>query len=164
MFGPGLRIIRPVSKIYGIKNLPFLFRSCSSYCRHLFLSSTDTLAEILYGSEDGFQAMEAPWIRTAKIFRTWSFVQSFNSMKAQNSIYSTHSNMYSFYGRKQSGLWWRYSIEGCLEYPNMFLFSKVKQGKSEIMGKYFFENRKLMGRTEWLSILFVALVIKLHLV
>ena len=61
MFGPGLRIIRPVSKIYGIKNLPFLFRSCSSYCRHLFLSSTDTLAEILYGSEDGFQAIEAPW-------------------------------------------------------------------------------------------------------
>lgn len=49
LFGPGLRIIRPVSKLHGIKNLPFLFRACSPSCLQVFKHSKDTLSEILYG-------------------------------------------------------------------------------------------------------------------
>ncbi|XP_046336914.1 uncharacterized protein LOC124118719 isoform X1 [Haliotis rufescens] len=51
LFGPGLRIIRPVTNIFGVKNLPFLFRSCSTLCLYVFRHSTDTLAQMLYGGD-----------------------------------------------------------------------------------------------------------------
>lgn len=49
MFGPGLRIIRPVTQLFGIKNLPFMFRACSPQCLKDFRCSKDTLSDILYG-------------------------------------------------------------------------------------------------------------------
>lgn len=49
LFGPGLRIIRPVTQLFGIKNLPFMFRACSPRCLRDFRSSKDTLSDILYG-------------------------------------------------------------------------------------------------------------------
>ncbi|XP_060573580.1 leucine-rich repeat-containing protein 63-like isoform X2 [Ruditapes philippinarum] len=49
LFGPGLRIIRPVTELFGIKNLPFMFRSCSPQCLKDFRCSKDTLSDILYG-------------------------------------------------------------------------------------------------------------------
>ncbi|KAJ8310117.1 hypothetical protein KUTeg_011982 [Tegillarca granosa] len=52
LYGPGLRIIRPVSKIHGIKNLPFLFRACSPNCLYVFKTSKETLSEILYGTSE----------------------------------------------------------------------------------------------------------------
>ncbi|XP_023930593.1 leucine-rich repeat-containing protein 63 [Lingula anatina] len=51
LYGPGLRLIRPASKIFGIKNLPFLFVSCSPYCANMFLKSTDSISELIYGSD-----------------------------------------------------------------------------------------------------------------
>ena len=48
-FGDGLRTIRPVSKIFGVKNLPFMFSLCSSYCYHNFKDASD-LMEMLYGT------------------------------------------------------------------------------------------------------------------
>ena len=51
-FGPGLRIIRPVTHLFGIRNLPFLFSACSSSCLKNFRSSKETLSEILYGREN----------------------------------------------------------------------------------------------------------------
>ncbi|XP_052782567.1 leucine-rich repeat-containing protein 63-like [Mya arenaria] len=50
-FGPGLRIIRPVTQLFGIKNLPFMFHACSPKCLRDFRSSKDTLSDILYGKE-----------------------------------------------------------------------------------------------------------------
>ncbi|XP_063428847.1 leucine-rich repeat-containing protein 63-like [Mytilus trossulus] len=52
LYGPGLRIIRPVSKLHGIKNLPFIFRACSPSCLQSFKSSKETLSEVLYGVKD----------------------------------------------------------------------------------------------------------------
>ncbi|XP_064638734.1 leucine-rich repeat-containing protein 63-like isoform X2 [Lineus longissimus] len=52
-YGPGIRLIRPCNKIFGVKNLPFLFRSCSPYCAKVFSSSTDTIMDIIYGDDDG---------------------------------------------------------------------------------------------------------------
>ncbi|CAH1782216.1 unnamed protein product [Owenia fusiformis] len=52
IYGPGLRIIRPISKIFSVKNLPFLFRACSPFCRDVFMDSGETLQEILYGQSD----------------------------------------------------------------------------------------------------------------
>ncbi len=49
LFGSGLQVVRPVSHIFGVKNLPFLFRSCSPQCKQHFMSNTDTLMELLYG-------------------------------------------------------------------------------------------------------------------
>ncbi|KAK3095277.1 hypothetical protein FSP39_012616 [Pinctada imbricata] len=49
LYGPGLRIIRPVSKLHGINNLPFMFRACSPSCLQVFKHSKETLSEILYG-------------------------------------------------------------------------------------------------------------------
>ncbi|KAL3847912.1 hypothetical protein ACJMK2_018802 [Sinanodonta woodiana] len=51
MFGPGLRIIRPVSKFFNIFNLPFMFRACSPECMFKFKHKTETLSEILYGKD-----------------------------------------------------------------------------------------------------------------
>jgi len=52
LYGPGLRIIRPVSKLHGIKNLPFIFRACSPDCLQNFKNSKETLSEVLYGVKD----------------------------------------------------------------------------------------------------------------
>ncbi|ESO92913.1 hypothetical protein LOTGIDRAFT_232977 [Lottia gigantea] len=51
MFGQGIKIIRPVSKIYGIKNLPFIFRACSLSCLKFFNENTESLSSILYGDD-----------------------------------------------------------------------------------------------------------------
>ncbi|XP_053404310.1 leucine-rich repeat-containing protein 63-like [Mercenaria mercenaria] len=51
LFGPGLRIIRPVTELFGIKNLPFMFRACSPKCLKDFRCSKDTLSDILYGKQ-----------------------------------------------------------------------------------------------------------------
>ncbi|KAK6195404.1 hypothetical protein SNE40_000842 [Patella caerulea] len=51
MFGSGMKIIRPVSKLFGINNLPFLFHACSMTCLNFFKYNTDTLSQILYGEE-----------------------------------------------------------------------------------------------------------------
>ncbi|XP_052216236.1 leucine-rich repeat-containing protein 63-like isoform X1 [Dreissena polymorpha] len=52
MFGPGLRIIRPVTQLFGIKNLPFMFSACSPQCLQDFRSSKETLSDILYGRQN----------------------------------------------------------------------------------------------------------------
>lgn len=51
MFGPGLRIIRPVTQLFGIRNLPFMFQACSPQCLKHFRSSKETLSDILYGRQ-----------------------------------------------------------------------------------------------------------------
>ena len=54
-YGDGLRAIRPVTKIFGVRLLPFLFRACSSDCHRSFLSGgrqQETLLEQLYASDD----------------------------------------------------------------------------------------------------------------
>ncbi|XP_006825000.1 uncharacterized protein LOC100367292 [Saccoglossus kowalevskii] len=51
MYGSGLRQIRPCSKAFGIRNLPFYFMSCSPYCSSLFMKSTESLSELLYEDE-----------------------------------------------------------------------------------------------------------------
>ncbi|XP_070538709.1 leucine-rich repeat-containing protein 63-like [Ptychodera flava] len=48
LYGSGLRLIRPCSKAFGIWKLPFYFVSCSPYCRDVFMSSTESLSELLY--------------------------------------------------------------------------------------------------------------------
>ncbi|KAL5005485.1 hypothetical protein ScPMuIL_018941 [Solemya velum] len=58
LYGPGMRIIRPVSHIFGVKNLPFLFRACSSSCLSSFKKSKETLSEILYGREESMEIGE----------------------------------------------------------------------------------------------------------
>ncbi|XP_002130160.2 uncharacterized protein LOC100180427 [Ciona intestinalis] len=50
MYGPGLRIIRPCSEIWGIKRIPFIFRSCSPSCYSDFISNVDPkVSEMIYG-------------------------------------------------------------------------------------------------------------------
>ncbi|XP_041354952.1 uncharacterized protein LOC121372602 [Gigantopelta aegis] len=49
LFGPGLKIIRPAAKMFGIKCLPFMFRACSPSCLKVFQNSTDSLYDMLYG-------------------------------------------------------------------------------------------------------------------
>ncbi|XP_022102059.1 leucine-rich repeat-containing protein 63-like isoform X2 [Acanthaster planci] len=48
LYGPGLRVIRPCSKAFGVRKLPFLFTSCSPYCRDSFLTSVESLTQMLY--------------------------------------------------------------------------------------------------------------------
>ena len=48
LYGPGLRVIRPCSKAFGVRKLPFLFTCCSPYCRDTFLSSVESLTQMLY--------------------------------------------------------------------------------------------------------------------
>uniref|UniRef100_A0A1I8HTM4 Leucine-rich repeat-containing protein 63 n=1 Tax=Macrostomum lignano TaxID=282301 RepID=A0A1I8HTM4_9PLAT len=49
-FGPGLRLIRPAKKLFGVRYLPLLFTACSPHCRSVFLrsDSSEGLAERLY--------------------------------------------------------------------------------------------------------------------
>jgi len=49
LYGPGLRIIRPVPYIFGIKHLPFIFHCCSLRCLQTFKSSTAAIVSVLYG-------------------------------------------------------------------------------------------------------------------
>ncbi len=58
LYGPGLKTIRPVSKIFGIKNLPFMFRCCSAYCYNMFCENTDSLMDMLYGCSSWKEIME----------------------------------------------------------------------------------------------------------
>lgn len=52
-FGPGLRIIRPCTEIWGIKRLPFVFQSCSPSCYSTFIHNIDPqISELLYGMID----------------------------------------------------------------------------------------------------------------
>ena len=51
MYGAGLRVIRPVSRLFGIKNIPILFRACSPTCRRAFMNNTDSVSDLVYGSE-----------------------------------------------------------------------------------------------------------------
>ena len=48
-YGDGLRTIRPVSKMFGVRNLPFMFSLCSPYCFEHF-KTADNLMEMLYGT------------------------------------------------------------------------------------------------------------------
>ncbi|XP_038051222.1 uncharacterized protein LOC119724305 [Patiria miniata] len=52
LYGPGLRIIRPCSKAFGVRKLPFIFTSCSPYCRDTFLTSVESLTQMLYMDDD----------------------------------------------------------------------------------------------------------------
>lgn len=60
MFGPGLRIIRPCSEIWGIKKIPFIFQSCSPQCYSRFIHNTDPkITEMIYGTYDQERHIEA---------------------------------------------------------------------------------------------------------
>ncbi|XP_078614118.1 uncharacterized protein LOC144883440 isoform X2 [Branchiostoma floridae x Branchiostoma japonicum] len=48
LYGPGIRLIRPCSKIFGIKKLPFLFVACSPHCHNIFMTSTASISKLLY--------------------------------------------------------------------------------------------------------------------
>lgn len=52
MFGPGLKIIRPCKKLFGVKMIPILFRSCSLYCLNAFKGSYEQIVSMLYEEED----------------------------------------------------------------------------------------------------------------
>ncbi|GFO40033.1 leucine-rich repeat-containing protein 63 [Plakobranchus ocellatus] len=50
LFGPGLRIIRPVPILFNVKNMPLLFRACTPDCLHSFRKmGPETLRALLYG-------------------------------------------------------------------------------------------------------------------
>lgn len=51
MVGKGLTLIRPGS-LYGVKNVPFMFKSCSHYCAKLFMQNKDNLLDLVL-SEHG---------------------------------------------------------------------------------------------------------------
>ncbi|KAL8588853.1 hypothetical protein ACOMHN_011568 [Nucella lapillus] len=49
-YGPGLRMIRPVPKLFGVKHLPIMFRACSPTCFEAFRGMAgQQLAQFLYG-------------------------------------------------------------------------------------------------------------------
>jgi len=43
MFGPGVRVIKAPSVIFGVKNLPFVFNACTQTCRRQFSRNSDSL-------------------------------------------------------------------------------------------------------------------------
>ena len=49
-YGPGIRIIRPCTLIFGVRNLPFLFHSCGPDCATTFMKSAEGISDIIYGS------------------------------------------------------------------------------------------------------------------
>nr|XP_015219530.1 PREDICTED: leucine-rich repeat-containing protein 63 isoform X1 [Lepisosteus oculatus]XP_015219531.1 PREDICTED: leucine-rich repeat-containing protein 63 isoform X1 [Lepisosteus oculatus]XP_015219532.1 PREDICTED: leucine-rich repeat-containing protein 63 isoform X1 [Lepisosteus oculatus] len=49
LFGPGLRLIRPCEKIFGVRKVPFLFSACSPSCYESFTTQTENLVQLLYG-------------------------------------------------------------------------------------------------------------------
>jgi hypothetical protein len=46
--------VRPVQKIFGVKNVPFLFNCCSMECKSSFMMRRDGLSQLLYGSAYDF--------------------------------------------------------------------------------------------------------------
>ena len=60
LYGEGMRIIRPVSRIFNIKNIPILFRSCSPYCKMMFMNNTESLTDLLYGNASVDQMAVVP--------------------------------------------------------------------------------------------------------
>ncbi|KAK7090541.1 leucine-rich repeat-containing protein 63-like [Littorina saxatilis] len=49
-YGPGIRMIRPVPKLFGVKHLPIMFQACSPTCYEAFRGmGGKKLAEFLYG-------------------------------------------------------------------------------------------------------------------
>lgn len=53
-FGEGLSMIRPVPRLFGVKQVPIIFRSCSPTCLQAFRSmSGKQMAQLLYGVETG---------------------------------------------------------------------------------------------------------------
>ncbi|KAK3787875.1 hypothetical protein RRG08_022168 [Elysia crispata] len=50
LFGPGLRIIRPVPILFNVKNMPLVFRACTLDCMASFKKmGPETLRALLYG-------------------------------------------------------------------------------------------------------------------
>uniref|UniRef100_A0A0B7A954 Uncharacterized protein n=1 Tax=Arion vulgaris TaxID=1028688 RepID=A0A0B7A954_9EUPU len=50
LFGTGLRVIRPVSKLFSVKYLPLMFRACTQGCLNNFQTmSQETLHAVFYG-------------------------------------------------------------------------------------------------------------------
>lgn len=43
MFGPGVRVIKAPSVIFGVRNLPFVFNACTQTCRRQFSRNPDSL-------------------------------------------------------------------------------------------------------------------------
>lgn len=49
LFGPGLRTIRPMSKLFSVKNVPLMFRACTPGCFQRFKNmTTEELRIMLY--------------------------------------------------------------------------------------------------------------------
>ncbi|XP_071511291.1 uncharacterized protein [Diadema antillarum] len=57
LYGPGLRLIRPCRKIYGVRQVPFFFIACSPSCRDYFLENTRSLTDLIY-EDDEFDSDE----------------------------------------------------------------------------------------------------------
>ncbi|XP_071838060.1 uncharacterized protein [Apostichopus japonicus] len=53
LYGPGLRIIRPCSRAFGVAHLPFFFTACSPQCRDSFMQNVESVSAIIY-RDDGF--------------------------------------------------------------------------------------------------------------
>ncbi|KAK7480474.1 hypothetical protein BaRGS_00028291 [Batillaria attramentaria] len=52
-YGEGLRMIRPVPRLFGVKHLPIMFQSCSPHCHQLFRTmGGNQLSEVLYGAAE----------------------------------------------------------------------------------------------------------------
>lgn len=59
VYGPGLRIIRPCRRAYGVKQVPFFFISCSPECRDFFMTNTQSLTDLLYDEDDNDDSDDA---------------------------------------------------------------------------------------------------------
>lgn len=44
VFGPGVRIIKAVEEIFGVKNAPFIFTVCSQTCRKAFKKNPNAVS------------------------------------------------------------------------------------------------------------------------
>lgn len=63
LYGPGLRIIRPCTEIWGIKRIPFIFYSCSPDCYTTFIHNTDPkITELIYGTPDELPVVPVPQV------------------------------------------------------------------------------------------------------
>ncbi|CAG5134868.1 unnamed protein product [Candidula unifasciata] len=52
VFGPGLRAIRPMPKLFSIAYMPIMFRACTPHCLHHFKNmSKEELYALLYGDQ-----------------------------------------------------------------------------------------------------------------
>jgi hypothetical protein len=78
-YGTSYCAIRPISKLLGIKNVPLLFRCCSADCKLTFLSRTDGLMELLYGS----------WLRQPQPSYWWSHLPDVVKYVIVHSIWAS---------------------------------------------------------------------------